>query len=99
MGQAPSGGGRTVGRAFAHSGSRADCCGGDAGEEVEALQRRLANFGYAIPVNGSFDTATGHVVRAFQRHFRPERVDGIADPSTIETLARLTQTREAAERE
>jgi len=29
------------------------------------------------------------VVGAFQRHFRPERVDGIADRSTIETLRRL----------
>jgi N-acetylmuramoyl-L-alanine amidase len=28
-------------------------------------------------------------VTAFQRHFRPERVDGIADDSTIDTLNRL----------
>jgi N-acetylmuramoyl-L-alanine amidase len=29
------------------------------------------------------------VVEAFQRHFRQERVDGIADASTIDTLYRL----------
>jgi N-acetylmuramoyl-L-alanine amidase len=29
------------------------------------------------------------VVSAFQRHFRPERVDGIADQSTMRTLERL----------
>ena len=55
----------------------------------EALQRRLAEFGYGIAVSGTFDVATAHVVRAFQRHFRPARVDGIADPPTIDTLARL----------
>ncbi len=73
----------------------AGLCLGNEGREVEALQQRLASFGYGIPVNGSFDTATGYVVRAFQRHFRPERVDGIADPSTIETLVRLTEMQSA----
>jgi N-acetylmuramoyl-L-alanine amidase len=29
------------------------------------------------------------VVRAFQRHFRPLRFDGVADASTIDTLSRL----------
>jgi N-acetylmuramoyl-L-alanine amidase len=29
------------------------------------------------------------VVTAFQRHFRPERVDGIADHSTMSTLHAL----------
>jgi N-acetylmuramoyl-L-alanine amidase len=29
------------------------------------------------------------VVTAFQRHFRPARVDGIADVSTVETLHSL----------
>ena len=33
--------------------------------------------------------ATREVVVAFQRHFRPVRVDGIADVSTIETLRSL----------
>jgi len=29
------------------------------------------------------------VVKAFQRHFRPDRVDGRIDQSTITTLERL----------
>jgi N-acetylmuramoyl-L-alanine amidase len=29
------------------------------------------------------------VVTAFQRHFRPERVDGVADGSTLTTLQAL----------
>jgi N-acetylmuramoyl-L-alanine amidase len=28
-------------------------------------------------------------VAAFQRHFRPRQVDGIADRATVETLRRL----------
>jgi len=31
-------------------------------------------------------------VTAFQRHFRPARVDGIADSSTTNTLRRLLDT-------
>jgi N-acetylmuramoyl-L-alanine amidase len=33
------------------------------------------------------------VVTAFQRHFRPERVDGHADPSTRSTLQELLASR------
>jgi N-acetylmuramoyl-L-alanine amidase len=62
---------------------------GDAGEAVAALQARLRAWGYGIGEEGVFGDETAAVVRAFQRHFRPERVDGIADPSTIETLERL----------
>jgi N-acetylmuramoyl-L-alanine amidase len=32
------------------------------------------------------------VVTAFQRHFRPERVDGIADRSTMATLHALLES-------
>lgn len=59
------------------------------GPPIQALQAMLALYGYALPVTGVFDEATEDVVRAFQRHFRPERVDGIADLSTIKTLRDL----------
>jgi N-acetylmuramoyl-L-alanine amidase len=74
------------------------CAIGETGEPVRALQARLASYGYGIPVSGAFDQATAAVVRAFQRHFRPARVDGIADPSTLETLANLIAARPAASR-
>ena len=45
-------------------------------------RRRSAAYGYSIPPSGQYDSATRDVVAAFQRHFRPARVDGIADPST-----------------
>ncbi|MCI5077142.1 N-acetylmuramoyl-L-alanine amidase [Oricola sp.] len=62
---------------------------GDAGQPVEALQSMLALYGYGAAIGGVFDERTAANVAAFQRHFRPERVDGVADASTIETLHRL----------
>ena len=59
------------------------------GPLVAAVQTRLAKYGYGIEVTGGFDPRTEFVVRAFQRHFRPERVDGRIDQSTITTLERL----------
>jgi N-acetylmuramoyl-L-alanine amidase len=57
---------------------------------VAALQTLLARFGYGLAVNGVYDDATEKTVAAFQRHFRPAQVDGVADVSTIETLRALT---------
>ena len=62
---------------------------GDAGPPVKALQTMLRLYGYDLPDAGVYDAQTRAVVTAFQRHFRPERVDGIADASTIDTLHRL----------
>jgi N-acetylmuramoyl-L-alanine amidase len=62
---------------------------GDGGAPVEALQAMLAFYGYDAPVSGEFCARTEGIVAAFQRHFRRERVDGIADASTIDTLHRL----------
>lgn len=62
---------------------------GDSGQPVEALQAMFALYGYDVPVTGTFDSRTGAVVTAFQRHFRQARVDGVADSSTITTLRDL----------
>jgi N-acetylmuramoyl-L-alanine amidase len=67
---------------------------GDHGEEVLHLQQGLTRYGYGVPTSGVFDAATRDVVTAFQRHFRPARVDGAADPSTITTLHRLLARRD-----
>ena len=53
------------------------------------LQQALAKYGYGLPINGKYDATTMEVVTAFQRHFRPARVDGIADRSTLTTLQAL----------
>lgn len=65
---------------------------GDRGDEVTELQALLAAHGYQLPCEGVFDAATRKVVEAFQRHFRPARVDGEADFSTRDTLAMLRET-------
>lgn len=64
---------------------------GDSGEPVEALQSMLALYGYDLEINGHFDDRTRIVVTAFQRHFRRDKVDGVADLSTIKTLHALLQ--------
>jgi N-acetylmuramoyl-L-alanine amidase len=71
---------------------------GDRGAAVEELQSMLSLYGYRIDISGVFDEPTGVVVAAFQQHFRPRRVDGLADRSTVETLRRLLQTLPAERR-
>ncbi len=66
---------------------------GNTGDDVRGLQSAFVDFGYGVPVTGTFDEATRDVVTAFQRHFRPARVDGIADRSTLRTLHKLLEER------
>lgn len=66
----------------AHAGTR-------SAAPVREVQQALARYGYGIDATGLYDGATTEVVTAFQRHFRPQRVDGIADASTRATLDRL----------
>ncbi len=58
--------------------------GGDAG--AAEIQDLLGRIGYQTPATGIIDDATATVVTAFQRHFQPGRVDGVAD---AETAARM----------
>jgi N-acetylmuramoyl-L-alanine amidase len=62
---------------------------GESGQPVEALQAMFAMLGYGVTVDGVFDDRLEAIVAAFQRHWRPEKVDGIADSSTITTLRDL----------
>jgi N-acetylmuramoyl-L-alanine amidase len=66
---------------------------GDKGNAVADLQKELAEYGYGLPTTGSYDELTKAVVMAFQRHFRPALVDGIADASTRQTLRALLAAR------
>jgi len=69
---------------------------GDRGDTVAEFQFLLAGYGYGLEVLGHYDEATQAVVTAFQRHFRPARVDGVADLSTVATLRRLVDAAKAA---
>ena len=59
---------------------------GDEGPGVFVLQAGLTRLGYDCAPSGEFEERTATIVRAFQRHWRPMRVDGVADG---ETRARL----------
>jgi len=67
---------------------------GDTNKHILNLQSALSTYGYKVKITGTFDAQTEHVVTAFQRHFRPQRVDGIADFSTLQTLYDLLQALE-----
>lgn len=59
--------------------------------DILELQQDLACFGYDIPQTGIYGAQTRAVVTAFQRHFRPARVDGETDAETVALLKKLLQ--------
>lgn len=68
---------------------------GDTGEAVTRWQRSLSQYGYGIAVSGAFDEQTTKVTTAFQRHYRPETVTGIADAASRGTLNVLNDLKRA----
>jgi len=64
---------------------------GDEGEPVAAIQKLLHEYGYEVEINGQMDQMTVNVVAAFQRHFRPTRVDARIDTETAERIVELTE--------
>lgn len=75
----------------ARAGGKALLGPGDQGAALEELQSMLSLYGYGIDITGVYDEPTSVVVSAFQLHFRPRRVDGLADRSTVDTLRRLLE--------
>lgn len=62
---------------------------GEEGAGVFALQAGLTSLGYDCAPSGKYDAHTTAVVRAFQRHWRQEQVDGVADGMTRARLIAL----------
>lgn len=56
---------------------------------VETLRNDLQTLGYEAGAGIDYDEPLTFAVTAFQRHFRPARIDGLADASTRDTLRRL----------
>ena len=71
---------------------------GDRGDVIASFQVLLAEYGYRVPIEGEFNEATDAVI-AFQRHFRPERVDGVVNSSTLMTLQALMNSRASKPRQ
>ena len=86
---------RLVGQACRHPPGRALFTLGETNPAIEETQTLLAKFGYEVPASGYLDGTTRDAVAAFQRHFRPQRVDGIVDVSTLATLKALVAAYEA----
>ena len=55
------------------------------------LRSGLHRLGYGLTPGGDYDAETEMAVRAFQRHWRPIRVDGVADGDTRARLVGLLQ--------
>ena len=59
------------------------------GPSLRAAQVQFAAFGYDVDASGVYDAKTAAAVRAFQRRFRTQRIDGRIDLATLATLERL----------
>ncbi len=55
------------------------------------IQRALSRWGYFVPMTGKLDDTTRHALSAFQRHYRPGKVDGQPDRETVATLLVLLE--------
>jgi N-acetylmuramoyl-L-alanine amidase len=62
---------------------------GETGAGVFALQAGLTRLGYDCAPSGDYDDDTAVIVAAFQRHWRPDRIDGLADGETRARLVHL----------
>lgn len=58
---------------------------------LRELQALLAQIGYGCPQNGALDAATVAVITAFQRHYRPQRCDGVLDHESGGRIVALAQ--------
>jgi len=58
---------------------------------IRDIQSNLATIGYFCPQSGAQDTVTTAAILAFQRHFRPERCDGVLDKETAHRIKACAQ--------
>lgn len=56
---------------------------------VAHTQDLLSQIGYAVPRHGHMDIYTKCAITAFQRHYRPDQVDGNIDQETVALLQAL----------
>ena len=58
---------------------------------VAILQSGLAHIGYGARVSGVMDEATGLIIEAIQRRYRPDKIDGVVDIQTMEIVKALVE--------
>jgi len=71
-----------------------DAAGGGApAASVTELQSLFHKFGYMQPGAGPYPVELCDVALAFQRHWRPQRCDGVTDRQTLAILRALTDAK------
>jgi N-acetylmuramoyl-L-alanine amidase len=64
--------------------------------ELRGVRAALAHVGYDVAPEGALDPALASVLRAFQRHWRPEAITGQADLGTVARLEAVAEMMGAA---
>jgi N-acetylmuramoyl-L-alanine amidase len=62
---------------------------------MREIQENLAKFGYALPLTGEYDALTAATIKAFQQHFYPTNISGVADGLTLSVLTQLLELPDA----
>lgn len=57
----------------------------------ENVQKLLKAYGYNIPISGTFDIVTKHVITAFQLHYMPNNIDGLITEKMLILLENLLE--------
>ncbi|GHA81393.1 N-acetyl-anhydromuramyl-L-alanine amidase [Algimonas arctica] len=64
---------------------------GDRDRGISLIQRGLAGLGYGVALDGVMTDRTVAVIRAFQRRYRADKIDGIVDMETLDLVSRLAR--------
>ncbi len=64
--------------------------------DLADVRAALLEIGYRVAPAGQHDPALATVLRAFQRHWRPEAITGLADAGTVERLFGMRQLLQGA---
>lgn len=64
---------------------------------LRPVREALSDIGYRVAPEGPLDPALSAVLRAFQRHWRPEAITGQADVGTLVRLQAVVRLVDAAE--
>jgi len=63
--------------------------------DFETTRELLLRLGYGLDVFGHDAKTTRRILCAFQRHWRPSRIDGVADRQTVAILQEMVQAKYA----
>ena len=58
-------------------------------ESIKEIQTKLISIGYHVYKSGVFDIQTVEALKAFQRHWRPVKVNGMLDVSTKQIITEV----------